>query len=130
MAKVWSLYSNRNETRSIFLSGSLHLENLILLNHYILEIFTISTEFSLILIKNKLRQLEQKQQELITDNLELKELCLYLDEERTLSRANALCSNCGATCPTVLHLRDDGDGSSSSTNADEPMSRRYSNVKI
>lgn len=51
--------------------------------------------------QNKLRQLDNKQQELIKDNLELKELCLYLDEERG-----------GAQ-------RDDGDGSSSSTNADE-----------
>jgi CCDC85 family len=35
--------------------------------------------------QNKLRQLDEKQQELIRDNLELKELCLYLDEERTRS---------------------------------------------
>lgn len=32
--------------------------------------------------QTKLRQLERRQQELIKDNLELKELCLYLDEER------------------------------------------------
>ncbi|XP_001605643.1 coiled-coil domain-containing protein 85C [Nasonia vitripennis] len=51
--------------------------------------------------QNKLRQLDNKQQELIKDNLELKELCLYLDEERGGGQ------------------RDDGDGSSSSTNADE-----------
>ncbi|KAF7418094.1 hypothetical protein HZH68_000747 [Vespula germanica] len=51
--------------------------------------------------QNKLRQLDNKQQELIKDNLELKELCLYLDEER------------GGV------QRDDGDGSSSSTNAEE-----------
>ncbi|KAJ9578762.1 hypothetical protein L9F63_005020, partial [Diploptera punctata] len=49
--------------------------------------------------QNKLRELDNKQQELIKDNLELKELCLYLDEERN---------------------QNDGDGSSSSTNADEP----------
>ncbi|CRL04251.1 CLUMA_CG017353, isoform A [Clunio marinus] len=70
--------------------------------------------------QNKLRQLDEKQQELIRDNLELKELCLYLDEERT--RTNMLCSNCGATTSAVM-LRDDGDGSSSSTNADEPINR-------
>ncbi|XP_003708408.2 coiled-coil domain-containing protein 85 [Megachile rotundata] len=51
--------------------------------------------------QNKLRQLDNKQQELIKDNLELKELCLYLDEERGGGQ------------------RDDGDGSSSSTNAEE-----------
>lgn len=51
--------------------------------------------------QNKLRQLDNKQQELIKDNLELKELCLYLDEERAGGQ------------------RDDGDGSSSSTNAEE-----------
>ncbi|XP_015591649.1 coiled-coil domain-containing protein 85C [Cephus cinctus] len=58
--------------------------------------------------QNKLRQLDNKQQELIKDNLELKELCLYLDEERGGGQ------------------RDDGDGSSSSTNAEEtapPRSR-------
>ncbi|TMW54791.1 hypothetical protein DOY81_000024 [Sarcophaga bullata] len=67
--------------------------------------------------QNKLRQLDDKQQELITDNLELKELCLYLDEERAHIAANSLCVNCGASNRNTL--RDDGDGSSSSTNADE-----------
>jgi hypothetical protein len=72
--------------------------------------------------------LDDKQQELIRDNLELKELCLYLDEERTNSRANAICSNCATNCSGVP-LRDDGDGSSSSTNADEPLTNinRYTN---
>lgn len=67
--------------------------------------------------QTKLRQLDEKQQELIRDNLELKELCLYLDEERSRA-SNVQCSNCGATA-----MRDDGDGSSSSTNADEPAIR-------
>lgn len=65
--------------------------------------------------QTKLRELDNKQQELIKDNLELKELCLYLDEERA---NGALCPNCGNTAGG--NLRDDGDGSSSSTNADEP----------
>lgn len=56
----------------------------------------------------KLRELDDKQQELLRDNLELKELCLYLDEER------------GGACAACAALRDDGDGSSSSTNAEEP----------
>ena len=64
--------------------------------------------------------MDDKQQELIRDNLELKELCLYLDEERT--RTGMLCTNCGATTSGGM-LRDDGDGSSSSTNADEPINR-------
>lgn len=68
--------------------------------------------------QNKLRQLDEKQQELIRDNLELKELCLYIDEER--SRMNVQCANCGAN-PNGGLLRDEGDGSSSSTNADEPI---------
>lgn len=72
-----------------------------------------------LLFQNKLRQLDDKQQELITDNLELKELCLYLDEERAHIAANSICVNCGAS--TRNALRDDGDGSSSSTNADENM---------
>ncbi|XP_052768826.1 coiled-coil domain-containing protein 85A-like [Mya arenaria] len=49
--------------------------------------------------QEKLKELEGKQQELITDNLDLKELCLYLDQERL--RAS--------------QPRDEGDGSSSST---------------
>lgn len=68
--------------------------------------------------QNKLRQLDEKQQELIRDNLELKELCLYLDEERARSTGN--CGNCGAANNGLSDLRDDGDGSSSSTN-DEPI---------
>ena len=65
--------------------------------------------------QNKLRELDTKQHELIKDNLELKELCLYLDEER-----NQVCPQCGAGLRPSQALRDDGDGSSSSTNADEP----------
>jgi hypothetical protein len=44
------------------------------------------------------------------------EICLYLDEER--NSQNGLCANCNAA---LEHVRDDGDGSSSSTNADEPQ---------
>lgn len=65
--------------------------------------------------QSKLRELDNKQQELIKDNLELKELCLYLDEERG---GNSICPACGSA--TNANVRDDGDGSSSSTNADEP----------
>ncbi|KAK4035528.1 hypothetical protein OUZ56_027614 [Daphnia magna] len=82
--------------------------------------------------QNKLKQLESRQQELTRDNGELKELCLYLDEERNEIQ-QAPCASCGATPsppPTESTMaginqqqqpvRDDGDGSSSSTNADEP----------
>nr|SVE84275.1 EOG090X06T3 [Daphnia pulex] len=82
--------------------------------------------------QNKLKQLESRQQEFTRDNGELKELCLYLDEERSEIQ-QAPCVSCGATPsppPTELNMaglnqqqqpvRDDGDGSSSSTNADEP----------
>ncbi|CAB3380463.1 Hypothetical predicted protein [Cloeon dipterum] len=65
--------------------------------------------------QGKLRELDNRQHELIRDNLELKELCLYLDEERN-SQTN--CPSCGASLRPGT--RDDGDGSSSSTNADEP----------
>nr|SVE73576.1 EOG090X06T3 [Daphnia atkinsoni] len=80
--------------------------------------------------QNKLKQLENRQQELTRDNGELKELCLYLDEERNEIQQSP-CASCGAT-PSPLPaesnitglnqqpVRDDGDGSSSSTNADEP----------
>lgn len=50
--------------------------------------------------QEKLKDLEQKQEELVSDNAELKELCLYLDQERV-------------TFPSST--RDDGDGSSNST---------------
>lgn len=62
--------------------------------------------------QSKLRELDDKQQELIRDNLELKELCLYLDEERERSP----CVSCGRTAGRE---RDDGDGSSSGTNVEE-----------
>jgi hypothetical protein len=78
--------------------------------------------------QNKLRQLDEKQQELIRDNLELKELCLYLDEERART-TNILCANCGSSSNGLL--RDDGDGgSSSSTNADEPIRTYLSDFNI
>lgn len=67
--------------------------------------------------QNKLRELDTKQHELIKDNLELKELCLYLDEERN---QHQVCPHCGTGLRPSQALRDDGDGSSSSTNADEP----------
>lgn len=60
----------------------------------------------------------------------MKELCLYLDEERANVQLQAIpisCTNCGAsirsnsTAAATNALRDDGDGSSSSTNNDEPM---------
>lgn len=62
--------------------------------------------------QTKLQELENKQQDLIRDNLELKELCLYLDEERS----RGICSQCGGP---LNGRRDDGDGSSSSTNNEE-----------
>jgi hypothetical protein len=56
-------------------------------------------------------------------------LCLYLDEERcgpNRLRDNSVCRACGnssgsGNLPEELHRRDEGDGSSSSTNADENM---------
>lgn len=56
-------------------------------------------------------------------------MCLYLDEERNgpnRLRDNSMCRVCGTSInsgnlPEELHRRDEGDGSSSSTNADENM---------
>lgn len=71
--------------------------------------------------QTKLKDLAGKQEELIRDNLELKELCLYLDEER--AGTVTVCTDCGGPCPpphpTIQAVRDEGDGSSSSTNNDE-----------
>lgn len=76
--------------------------------------------------QSKLRELDNKQQELIKDNLELKELCLCLDEER----GNSICASCGSSA-SGTNLRDDGDGSSSSTNADEPtLIQQYTNLNL
>nr|CAG4643980.1 EOG090X06T3 [Lepidurus arcticus] len=87
--------------------------------------------------QNKLKHLETKQQDLMKDNLELKELCLYLDEERSDIMRSA-CPQCGHVRDPDLaprmnlnedrvgERRDDGDGSSSSTNHDEPLSYRRS----
>lgn len=49
--------------------------------------------------QEKLKDLEMKQEELISDNTELKELCLFLDQERL----------------RFSQTRDEGDGSSNST---------------
>lgn len=75
--------------------------------------------------QGKLRGLDARQQDLLRDNLQLKELCLYLDRERS----RAACPSCGSLPES---RRDDGDGSSSSaTNQDEgppssPVSRNPS----
>nr|CAG4638469.1 EOG090X06T3 [Cyclestheria hislopi] len=82
--------------------------------------------------QTKLRHLENRQQELVKDNSELKEICLYLDEERSEIQRTP-CPSCGATptpppidpLPIQQPIRDEGDGSSSSTNADEPSLPRH-----
>lgn len=123
MATIRSLHGQRNASRSLRLSGeSIEFHNLPPRR------ISFLIQFKFRFQQNKLRQLDDKQQELIRDNLELKELCLYLDEERANVAASipTSCTNCGApvrppaTSSTGAPLRDDGDGSSSSTN-DEPM---------
>lgn len=56
--------------------------------------------------QEKLEKLEAKQEEIVKENLELKELCLYLDEER---KHDGLCDMCdGASSLLPLpHLQDD-----------------------
>lgn len=49
--------------------------------------------------QEKLRELEDRQSELVTENMELKELCLFLDQERVRMTGD----------------RDEGDGSSNGT---------------
>lgn len=73
--------------------------------------------------QGKLKDLDGKQHDLVRDNLELKELCLYLDEERT---GAGVCKLCGGPGPELSpppgvprEPRDEGDGSSSSTNNDD-----------
>ena len=57
----------------------------------------ITDAFQVAVYQDKLRELEERQSELVSENMELKELCLYLDGER---------GDGG---------RDEGDGSSSGT---------------
>jgi DNA-directed RNA polymerase subunit RPC12/RpoP len=44
--------------------------------------------------QQKLKQLDGRQQELVRDNSELKDLCLYLDEERNFAE-DLSCPHCG-----------------------------------
>ncbi|XP_048858352.1 coiled-coil domain-containing protein 85A-like isoform X3 [Brienomyrus brachyistius] len=74
----------------------------------------------------KLKELEVRQEEVIRENLELKELCLMLDEEKgpggiggvgpgTAGCRNSIDSQSSLTVPGAGLLRDVGDGSSTSS---------------
>lgn len=78
----------------------------------------------------KLKELEQRQVEVVRENLELKEVCLMLDEERAAVGGHAVpggpgrrssidsqssLSQLGGTLPAPGLLRDVGDGSSTSS---------------
>lgn len=56
----------------------------------------------------KLKQLEEKQKQLMQENIDLKEICYLLDQERSGKR-NSLCSNCSSAL--ALSPRAQGDGS-------------------
>ncbi len=74
--------------------------------------------------QEKLKELENRQTEFINENTELKQLCLYLDEQRGDRKINGVpCPHCGAnlTVPSNVSSpehqsgsgsRDEGDGSS------------------
>lgn len=49
--------------------------------------------------QEKLRELEQRQETLVTENAELKEICVYLDEQRTGGGGARSCVGCGAKLP-------------------------------
>lgn len=66
----------------------------------------------------KLKELETKQAELIKENAELKELCIYLDDER--AKSESVCAQCGSP----LASRDQGDGSSASSTSPNGEGRR------
>lgn len=81
--------------------------------------------------QSKLKDLAGKQEDLIRDNLELKELCLYLDEERS-GGGGGVCTECGGPSslsppiPSGVTLaalaRDEGDGSSRGSNDESEVS--------
>ena len=69
----------------------------------------------------KLKELEVKQEEVVTENMELKELCVLLDEEKGTGCAGSRCSIdsqaslCQLSATTAPYVRDVGDGSSTSS---------------
>ncbi|XP_042547210.1 coiled-coil domain-containing protein 85A isoform X2 [Dipodomys spectabilis] len=69
----------------------------------------------------KLKELEVKQEEVVKENMELKELCVLLDEEKGAGCAGSRCSIdsqaslCQLTTSTAPYVRDVGDGSSTSS---------------
>ncbi|XP_059973416.1 coiled-coil domain-containing protein 85A isoform X1 [Mesoplodon densirostris] len=70
----------------------------------------------------KLKELEVKQEEVVKENMELKELCVLLDEEKGAGCAGSRCSIDSqaslcqlAATTTAPYVRDVGDGSSTSS---------------
>ncbi|XP_032266838.1 coiled-coil domain-containing protein 85A isoform X4 [Halichoerus grypus] len=69
----------------------------------------------------KLKELEVKQEEVVKENMELKELCVLLDEEKGAGCAGSRCSIdsqaslCQLAASTAPYVRDVGDGSSTSS---------------
>lgn len=69
----------------------------------------------------KLKELEVKQEEVVKENMELKELCVLLDEEKGTGCAGSRCSIdsqaslCQLAASTAPSVRDVGDGSSTSS---------------
>ena len=69
----------------------------------------------------KLKELEVKQEEVVKENMELKELCVLLDEEKGAGCASSRCSIdsqaslCQLTATSAPYVRDVGDGSSTSS---------------
>ncbi|XP_059043698.1 coiled-coil domain-containing protein 85A isoform X1 [Mustela lutreola] len=69
----------------------------------------------------KLKELEVKQEEVVKENMELKELCVLLDDEKGAGCAGSRCSIdsqaslCQLTASTAPYVRDVGDGSSTSS---------------
>ncbi|XP_039074084.1 coiled-coil domain-containing protein 85A isoform X4 [Hyaena hyaena] len=69
----------------------------------------------------KLKELEVKQEEVVKENMELKELCVLLDEEKGAGCAGSRCSIdsqaslCQLGATTAPCVRDVGDGSSTSS---------------
>lgn len=69
----------------------------------------------------KLKELEVKQEEVVKENMELKELCVLLDEEKGAGCVGSRCSIdsqaslCQLAASTAPYVRDVGDGSSTSS---------------
>ncbi len=112
MAKIWKIHVHSYEKRSFCVPTEIEGERVAQRDcARRTPTFQVKARFRILartLDFSYFQELESKQEEMLRENLELKELCLYLDKERE----NGFSGGAGLT---PNGQRDQGDGSSSST---------------